>query len=76
MIAVGGGGGSRGLLGLLGSLRSRRERLVLEGMLMMLVFVACRRSRSAAAWGMKAWPSRLKGRTKGSTFEGISFMSI
>ncbi len=27
--------------------------------------------RSVAAWGMKAWPSRLKGRTNGSTCEGL-----
>jgi len=70
---VGGGGGSEGLLP---SVASRRERLTLEGIVTVFLPVSCRCRRFAAAWGMKAWPSRLKGRTKGSTCEGLAYGGI
>lgn len=60
---VDGGAGSAG--------RALRERFALDGMVIVLRPVVWRFRRSVAAWGMKAWPSRLKGRTNGSTCEGL-----
>ena len=71
MRVVGGGGG-----GSVPDALELRERLVLDGMVIALLPVAWRCRRSAAAWGMKAWPSRLKGRTNGSTCVALAYVDI